>query len=426
LGRLYSVQLSEERRQFLISTFSELPISQCLQERLSTNNFHTPTPVQSGAIPTALAGKDLVATAQTGTGKTLAFLIPVLERLLKIQATSVHVLVLVPTRELAIQVQQQYEQLRGKKLRAAALVIGGVSERQQIATLRTANLVIATPGRLEDFLRRKLVNLDGTHILVLDEADRMLDMGFLPAIRRIAEALPKQRQTLCFSATLDPAVAHIFSDFVKDPVRIALGSTSKPADSVTLQAFEVASNQRLALLSRLLKEEEGRYLVFVRTKRGADRLTRQLRKSGFSAGMLHGNRSQSQRNAALADFQNGTVPILVATDVASRGIHVDNVAHVINYELPQLAEDLIHRVGRTGRIGTQGLASVFVAHQDRVEFRNVERTLGIKIQRMSVDEDLPLEERAGPVIVHGVPVQMSARSKMVKLPGELFQRYATV
>jgi ATP-dependent RNA helicase RhlE len=410
----------------LISKFSELPISQYLQERLSTNNFQTPTPVQSSAIPAALTGKDLLATAQTGTGKTLAFLIPIAERLLKVRATGVHVLVLVPTRELAIQVQQQYEQLRGKKLRAAALAIGGASERQQIAALRTAHLVIATPGRLEDFLRRNLVKLNATQILVLDEADRMLDMGFLPSIRRITDTLPQRRQTLCFSATLDPAVAHIVSDFVKDPLRVALGSTSKPAESVKLQAFEVSSNQRLSLLSRLLKEEEGRCLVFVRTKRGADRLTRQLRKAGFNAGMLHGDRSQSQRNAALADFQNGSVPVLVATDVAARGIHVDNVAHVINYEMPQMAEDLIHRVGRTGRIGAQGLASVFVSHQDRAEFRNVERTLGLKIQRMPVDDDLPLEERAGPVVVSGIPVQMSARSKMVRLPGEIFQRYAVI
>jgi ATP-dependent RNA helicase RhlE len=408
----------------LISKFSELPISQYLQERLSTNNFQTPTPVQSSAIPAAITGKDLLATAQTGTGKTLAFLIPIAERLLKVRSTGVQALVLVPTRELAIQVQQQYEQLRGKKLRAAALAMGGASERQQIAALRTAHLVIATPGRLEDFLRRNLIKLNATQILVLDEADRMLDMGFLPSIRRITDTLPQRRQTLCFSATLDPAVAHIVSDFVKDPLRVALGSTSKPAESVKLQAFEVSSNQRLSLLSRLLKEEEGRCLVFVRTKRGADRLTRQLRKAGFNAGMLHGDRSQ--RNAALADFQNGSVPVLVATDVAARGIHVDNVAHVINYEMPQMAEDLIHRVGRTGRIGAQGLASVFVSHQDRAEFRNVERTLGLKIQRMPVDDDLPLEERAGPVIVNGIPVQMSARSKMVRLPGEIFQRYAVI
>jgi len=410
----------------LISNFSELPISKYLEERLSANNFQTPTPIQSNAIPVALSGGDLLATAQTGTGKTLAFLIPVAERLLTIRSAGVHALVLVPTRELAIQVQQQYEQLRGKKLRAAALAIGGASERQQIAALRTANLVIATPGRLEDFLRRGLVKLSTTQILVLDEADRMLDMGFLPAIRRIANSLPRQRQTLCFSATLDPAVAHIVSDFVDNPVRIALGSISKPAASVKLQAFEVASNQRLSLLVRLLNEEDGRCLVFVRTKRGADRLARQLEKQGFSAGALHGDRSQSQRNAALARFQDGTVPVLVATDVASRGIHVDDVAHVINYELPQLAEDLIHRVGRTGRIGAAGIASVFVTHQDRAEFRSLERTLGLKIERMSVDQDLAVEERSGPVVVQGAPTQMAPGSKMVRLPGEVFQRYAAV
>jgi ATP-dependent RNA helicase RhlE len=410
----------------LISNFSELPISKYLAERLFANNFQTPTPVQSNAIPAALSGRDLLATAQTGTGKTLAFLIPIAERLLTIRTAGVHALVLVPTRELAIQVQQQYENVRGKKLRVAALAIGGASERQQIAALRTANLVIATPGRLEDFLRRGLVKLSTTEILVLDEADRMLDMGFLPSIRRITDSVPRQRQTLCFSATLDPAVAHIVSDFVENPVRVALGSTSKPAASVKLQAFEVASNQRLSLLMRLLNDQEGRSLIFVRTKRGADRLARQLEKQGFSAGTLHGDRSQSQRNAALARFQDGTVPILVATDVASRGIHVDDVAHVINYELPQLAEDLIHRVGRTGRIGAAGVASVFVTHQDRSEFRMLERTLGLKMERMSVDDDLAAEERTGPVVVQGAPVQIMAGSKMVRLPGEVFQRYAAV
>ena len=410
----------------MISNFSELPISKYLQERLLANNFLTPTPVQSNAIPAALSGKDLLATAQTGTGKTLAFLLPVAERLLSVRSAGVHALVLVPTRELAIQVQQQYEQLRGKRLRAAALAIGGSSERQQITALRAANLVIATPGRLEDFLRRSLVNLSATQILVLDESDRMLDMGFVPSIRRIAKSLPKQRQTLCFSATLDPAVAHIVSDFVQSPLRVALGSTSKPAASVKLQAFEVASNQRLSLLLRLLSEEDGRCLVFVRTKRGADRLARQLQKKGFRVGMLHGDRSQSQRNAALAQFQNGTIPVLVATDVASRGIHVDDVAHVINYELPQLAEDLIHRVGRTGRIGAAGVASVFVTHQDRAEFRNLERTLGLNIQRIPVEANLEIEERSGPVVVHGAPVQMMPGSRMVRLPGEVFQRYVAV
>ena len=410
----------------MISQFSELPLSQYLQERLFTNNFQTPTPIQSSAIPAALSGKDLLATAQTGTGKTLAFLLPVMERLLTNRAAGVRVLALVPTRELAIQVEQQYEQLRGKKLRAAALVIGGAAERQQIASLRSANLVIATPGRLEDFLRRKLIKLTATEILVLDEADRMLDMGFLPAIRRIVDSLPRQRQTLCFSATLDPAVAHIVGDFVQNPLRVALGSTSKPAASVKLQAFEVSSNQRLSLLVRLLNAEDGRCLIFVRTKRGADRLTRQLRKEGFSTGMLHGDRSQSQRNAALADFQDGAVPILVATDVASRGIHVNDVAHVINYELPQLAEDLIHRVGRTGRIGSTGTASVFVTHQDRAEFRAIERTLGLKMERMQIDGDLATEERTGPVVVQGAPVQVMPGSKMVRLPGEVLQRYAVV
>ena len=264
------------------------------------------TPVQAAAIPSALAGKDVLATAQTGTGKTLAFLVPTIERMLQKPATrQVEFLVLVPTRELAMQVHEQYEALRGK-LPEAALVIGGVSERRQIETLRKgARVVVATPGRLEDFLGRKLVSLRSVSTLVLDEADRMLDMGFLPSIRRILGAVPRERQTLCFSATLEASVAGLVHEYMRDPVRVAIGSISKPAESVELEAYEVNVADKPEALRQLLSEEKGQTLVFARTKRGTERLAKSLMRDGFSAAMIHGDRSQSQRVLALTGFQEG-------------------------------------------------------------------------------------------------------------------------
>src|SRR5271169_5522424 len=228
-----------------MQNFSELAISDYTKERLSSANFSIPTPVQAAAIPTALAGKDVLATAQTGTGKTLAFLIPIIERLLQDNAPGIAALVLVPTRELAMQVVEQYNDLRGKQLSPAALVVGGLSEGAQLNALRNgARLVVATPGRLEDFLDRKLMNFRALRVLILDEADRMLDMGFLPAIRRIASILPKDRQTLCFSATLEGSVAHLVKDYTRNPVRLSFGSTLKPSENVRLHAYEVSASEK--------------------------------------------------------------------------------------------------------------------------------------------------------------------------------------
>ena len=366
-----------------MQTFSDLPILPYTREQLSRAGFTTPTEVQAAAIPQALAGKDVLATAQTGTGKTLAFVIPIIERLLQDTTPGIAALALVPTRELAMQVADQYNALRGKKLSPAALVVGGLSEGPQLTAIRQgARLVVATPGRLEDFLGRKLINLRGVRVLVLDEADRMLDMGFQPAIRRIAAVLPKERQTLCFSATLEASVAHIVNAYMKTPVRLAFGSTLKPSGNVRVQAFEVAADRKQDALHRLLAKESGRCLVFARTKRGTERLARSLKREGFAAAMIHGDRSQSQRTAALAGFQKGQYRVLVATDVASRGIHVEDIAHVINYELPEIAENFIHRVGRTGRAGGSGVASTFFTSDQRSELQLLERTLGIRMERM--------------------------------------------
>ena len=405
-----------------------MAISAYTKERLAAAGFSIPTPVQSAAIPKALEGKDVLATAQTGTGKTLAFLIPMIEQLLQQVTPGIAALVLVPTRELAMQVVAQYDALRGKQLSPAALVVGGLSEGTQLNALRKgARVVVATPGRLEDFLGRKLVNFRSLRVLVLDEADRMLDMGFLPAIRRIAAVLPKERQTMCFSATLEASVAHLVHDYMRNPVRLAFGSILKPSENVQLQAFEVSSDRKFGVLHRLLAKEKGRCLVFVRTKHGTERLTKSLNREGIAAAMIHGGRSQSQRTAALAGFQQGRIRVLIATDLASRGIHVQDIAHVINYDLPDIAENFIHRVGRTGRAGERGIASTLFGREQRSELMQIERTLGIRIERIQLtDEPAPTVLNRKPVLIGRMETALRQRTgpssqRMTRLAGEILQ-----
>jgi ATP-dependent RNA helicase RhlE len=396
-----------------MTTFTELPLSSALQQKLKAGQFTNLTPIQERAIPPALEGRDVIGTAQTGTGKTLAFLIPLIETLNREPSRHTVALVLLPTRELAMQVHEQYEQLRAPKMPKAALVIGGVSEKAQIQSLRAgAELVIATPGRLQDLMDRKFADMRHVGILVLDEADRMLDMGFLPAIRRILAVLPAKRQTLCFSATMEQSVAGLVNEYMRDPVRVALGSVLKPAESVELKAYEVRPGEKIDVLRQLLYSEKGQTLIFTRTKRGAERLAKELVRDGFSASMIHGDRSQSQRSAALSGFQEGRIQVLVATDVASRGLHVDDVAHVINYDLPKMAEDFIHRVGRTGRAGLQGRASSLVAGGEVLELRHIERALKLKIERLQLDAATSQPARV---------IQNTLASRtLTALPGEVF------
>jgi len=403
-----------------MQNFSELPISQYLKERLLAARFSVPTPVQAAAIPPALEGKDVLATAQTGTGKTLAFLIPVMEKLLKQNKQGVAALVLVPTRELAMQVLEQYNALRGKQLTPAALVVGGLAEHQQLKAIRNgASVIVATPGRLEDYLDRKLVHFANLQVLVLDEADRMLDMGFLPAIRRIAGVLPKERQTMCFSATLEGDMTRLVKEYTRTPVRITLGSTLKPAENVRLQAFEVPVDGKLDLLRHLLGKESGRCLVFSRTKRGTERIAKGLSRHGIAAATIHGDRSQSQRTAALTGFQQGRFRVLIATDLAARGIHVQEIAHVINYDLPEVAENFIHRVGRTGRAGKHGVASSLFAKEQRSELFQLERTLGIRMERIPVNGQLSEKSNR---VQDAIPQRQSAQKPtMIALPGEVLQ-----
>jgi ATP-dependent RNA helicase RhlE len=373
-----------------LKLFSELSLSPELQKRLAAVNFVTPTPVQALAIPPALEGRDVLATAQTGTGKTLSFMLPIIERLQKTPGKHITALVLLPTRELAMQVEKVYRQLmpegRNKEGHMrAALIVGGLAEGPQLEALRRGvRLVVATPGRLEDFLDRKLVKLDGVEILVLDECDRMLDMGFKPSIRRIVGKLRANRQTLCYSATLNPEMREVTREYLKNPVRIDISTELKPADNVTLQMFEVSKEKKSELLEHLLSQHEGSFLVFTRTKHGADRLANRLSRVGHNAARIHGDRTQAQRVAALKGFADGANRVLVATDVAARGIDVPHVAHVVNYDLPKEAEDFVHRVGRTGRASRSGTAHTFALPEERNEVKKIERKLAVTMKRFKV------------------------------------------
>jgi ATP-dependent RNA helicase RhlE len=386
-------------------TFADFDVSDSLKARLAAAGFVTPTPVQAGAIPPALEGDDILATASTGTGKTLSFLIPMIERLEEISVAStrgkktpVLSLILLPTRELAMQVLEAFYKLCPTAKADAVLVCGGLSENTQIEQLsRGPRLVVATPGRLEDFLRRRAVNLKDVDMLVLDEVDRMLDMGFLPAIKRIVAALPKDRQTMCYSATLDANIREIVKDYVQNPVRVEIGTTSKPSDRVELRVYTVMQDQKLSQLDKMLNEEEGSYLVFSRTKHGADRIAKKLEKLGHLTEVIHGDRSQSQRSAALKSFAVGRSRILVATDVAARGIDISHIAHVVNYDLPNGSDDFVHRIGRTGRAGAKGVATTFVTPLEKGDARKLERELKIKFTWHESDKNLAKEERNKPI-----------------------------
>jgi ATP-dependent RNA helicase RhlE len=384
-----------------MNTFSELNLSPVLKANLAKNGFVQPTPVQAETIPGALEGRDIVATAQTGTGKTLAFVIPMLERLANKRSGTIDAVVLSPTRELAMQIEEAFSALAsGTKIRAAT-VVGGVNENSQLKAIRNgAQVLIATPGRLCDFLNRKLVKLGGVSLLVLDEADRMLDMGFLPAIQALTGAMPPARQNLLFSATIEASVKHLIERYCNDPIRVAIGSPTKPAEDVDLQVYEVEQERKLGLLQQMLKEEQGSYLVFARTKHGAGRLAKKLSASGVKATCIHGDRTQNQRCEALRSFQQGNHRVLVATDVAARGIHVEGIGHVVNYDMPRAPEDFIHRVGRTGRLGARGTASTFATRSERGEIQKIERALRIQLKRREVPAEVPSEsKRAANVIV---------------------------
>jgi ATP-dependent RNA helicase RhlE len=368
--------------------FNQLKLHPSLLKAVRELGFVRPTPIQTEAIPPALAGRDLLACAQTGSGKTAAFLLPILHHLIDRPRRTTRALVLAPTRELAAQILEDHDALAVHTPVLGAAVFGGVGMGPQEHAFRSGvDVIIATPGRLLDHFRSRYVKLNHIEHLVLDEADRMLDMGFLPEIRRILGHLPHRRQTLFFSATMPPPIAALAREMLRDPITIQLQRQAAPASGITQAVYPVDQALKPALLIHLLtRQTMTQALVFTRTKHRANRLADALVRAGIKAERIHGNRSQSQRTAALAGFKSGRFPVLVATDIAARGIDVDALGHVVNFDVPQAPEDYIHRVGRTGRAEASGEAFTFVSPEEEGPLRDIERTIGRRLPRVTVPD----------------------------------------
>jgi ATP-dependent RNA helicase RhlE len=370
-------------------SFDALELHPALLRAVSALGFTAPTPVQRAAIPPARDGRDVLACAATGTGKTAAFLLPLMHRLLPGRRRATRALVLAPTRELAAQIDEQRVALGRYTDLAGAAVFGGVAMGPQEAALRrSVDILVATPGRLLDHLRQRHTRLDAVEIVVLDEADRMLDMGFLPDVRRILGALgPARRQTLLLSATLPPAIVALARDLLRDPARIDVERPAAPAAGVRHSAYPVAREGKVPLLLDLLRRPEvHNVLAFTRTKHRADRLAHALVRGGVAADRIHGNRTQAQRTRALAAFKAGRVRVLVATDIAARGIDVTGLSHVVNFDVPDAPESYIHRVGRTARAEAVGDAVTFVSPEEEAEFRSIERAVRRPIARLALGQ----------------------------------------
>ena len=354
-----------------------------LTERCESLGYIEPTPIQKQAIPLVLQGKNVIATAETGTGKTAAFLLPILHDLSVNRKKGSTVLILSPTRELANQTDSFCRQMAPKHIRCASIIGGAGYKNQTDAIRRGANIIVATPGRLMDFMEQGVLNLSKIDTLVLDEADRMLDMGFLPAIKRINNAIPADRQTLFFSATLSNEIEQIALSLMDDPYYVEVSARGKAAVTIEQTAYPVGHQFKMPLLLELLERENfDRVLIFTRTKRGADRLAHVLEKRAHKSNRIHGDRSQSQREAALRGFKSGKTRVLVATDVAARGIDIDSVSHVINYDVPEVPEDYVHRIGRTGRAGNTGRAITLFTNAEEHSMRAIERLMGQNVERM--------------------------------------------
>jgi ATP-dependent RNA helicase DeaD len=355
--------------------FDELPIENKLKNSIKFADFKTPTPIQSKSIPISLTGKDVLGTAQTGTGKTLAFTIPMVNKL--ILDKNAMALIICPTRELASQVMQTVLKLNVREIGIGnALLIGGESMQNQLKKLKKrARIIVGTPGRINDHLKRQSLNLSKVSYLVLDETDRMLDMGFTPQIELILKFIPKDHQTLLFSATLPNNILRISEKYLNNPERVAVGSLSSPIEKIKQETFQVSQDKKYHELINQLVERSGSILVFVKTKHGADKIVKRLKYDGHSADAIHGNLRQSKRDRVINGFRNGKNRILVATDVAARGLDIPLIQHVINFDLPQVPEDYIHRIGRTGRAGKEGSALTFLTPNDRSMWNSISKLI---------------------------------------------------
>ena len=371
--------------------FQSLGLDPKVLRAVQEAGYTEPTPIQTAAIPLVLAGHDLIGIAQTGTGKTAAFTLPMLTRLAATpgsgNARGTRALVLAPTRELAVQIEENVRAYGRHLPFSMATVFGGVGEHPQMSALRSGTtIIVACPGRLLDLMGRRYGDFSGLQYLVLDEAERMLDMGFLPSVRQIVRSLPKNRQTLLFSATLSKEIEAVTREFQRSPKLVQIGRRSNPAETVTQFVYEVPKHSKPALLNHLLRDPAmDMVLVFSRMKHAADRIARNLEQAGIRTATLHANRSQSQRLRALKDFKSGAVRVLVATDIAARGIDVDGISHVVNYDFPMHPEDYVHRIGRTGRAQAVGDAISFVTPEDQSALRSVERFIGRGVVRKKAE-----------------------------------------
>jgi ATP-dependent RNA helicase RhlE len=408
-------------------SFTDLGISEALRRALHAENYLTPTPIQAQAIPVLLAGKDILGIAQTGTGKTAAFLLPILQHLAANRVApaprGTRALVLAPTRELAAQIGERaraYGQRLGLR---HAVVFGGVGIRPQIAALtRGVDLLIATPGRLLDLIGQGRLQLGQVGHLVLDEADRMLDMGFIRDVRKIVALLPKQRQSLLFSATMPQEIARLAAELLRTPVRVEVSPPTRTADHIDQRVFMVEAAAKRAFLTNLLADPAlARVMVFTRTKHGANRVAEQLARAGIAAEAIHGNKSQGARERALAQFRNGSARVLVATDIAARGIDVDDVTHVINYEIPNIAESYVHRIGRTARAGASGIAISLCDPSERAYLRDIERLTNRRLTDATTE---PLDIAAPTAPSRGRPPAGARRRRRWSRPQQQRRRAA--
>jgi len=374
-------------------TFAALGVAEPILRALSAENYTHPTPIQARAIPALLAGRDLLGIAQTGTGKTAAFGLPLLQKLsighVPPRPREAKALILAPTRELAVQIEDSLR-IYGRFLNLKrAVILGGVSQNAQVNAMKHGvDILVATPGRLLDLVQQKHIRLDAVSVLIVDEADRMLDMGFIRDVRKIVAHLPKERQSMMFSATMPDDIVKLVGDMLKSPERIEVSPQSRTADRIDQKLYFVSMPQKRQLLAELLKDEAmNRVIVFTRTKHGANRVAEHLVKNGTKADAIHGNKSQNARQRALESFRSGNVRVLVATDIAARGIDIDDISHVVNFELPNEPESYVHRIGRTARAGGAGIAISFCDPSEREYLRDIERLIRGKIT--PVAHDLP-------------------------------------
>ena len=394
-----------------VISFADLALIEPLQRALASENYTTPTPIQAQAIPVLLTGRDLVGCAQTGTGKTAAFALPILQRLAAdrrpAHPKSARVLVLAPTRELALQIDDSFRTYGRHLGLRTAVIFGGVGQNPQVAAItRGVQILVATPGRLLDLINQRHLSLGGIEVFVLDEADRMLDMGFINDVRKILALLPKQRQTLLFSATMPPAIASLAKSMLTNPAQVAVTPIASTAERIDQRVLHVPGDKKPALLVHILRDPAlARVLVFTRTKHRANKVVRDLERARIPADAIHGNKSQSARQKALADFKSGECRVLVATDIAARGIDVDGVTHVINFDLPNEPESYVHRIGRTARAGAEGIAISFCDGQERTYLRDIER---LTRQRITVVPTPPM--------VESTPAEIAARPPLPARP----------